>query len=268
MGVAFGGGVVRGLAHVGALSALVQAGIPIDYVAGTSVGAIVSIAYCAGWSVERIQNYADRFNWRRVVSLVWPTRGFISFDRMARWMQEDFGDLVFEDLKIPCRVVTTELQSGKEVQLYSGPVIPAIHASCAVPGFIRPVEVDGRVLCDGAVVNILPVSVLREMGADYVIGIDLMAFSIRRFLGPFGDLFGALEIILERSGNGIEEADCLIRPDLGGKTYLRFSKRKELYMLGRLAVQEKLDGIIQDLGLDSPAGMTVGRKTGVPPHSR
>jgi NTE family protein len=247
IGLALGGGVVRGLAHVGVLSVLAEAGITIDYVAGTSVGAIVAAAYCLGWTIDEIEALADKFNWWRIISPVWPTQGLIGFDRLERFVRTQLGEPDFTDFKIPCTIVATDMAAGRQVCFSKGPVLTRLHASCAVPGIIKPVQIDGRIYCDGAVVNILPVSVVREMGADYVIGVDLMAFSIRRFLGPISYLWGALEILLQRSGGGHGSADCLIQPNLAGKTYLRFSKRRQLYALGRKAALGCLDQIRRDL---------------------
>ena len=249
VGLALGGGIVRGLAHVGVLSTLKEGRIPVDYVSGSSVGAIVAITYCAGWTCEAIERFADKFNWWRMLTLTWPSQGLFSFDRLESWMKREIGDLEFADLKIPCTIVATDIHQGKQVYFSEGPVMPAIHASCAVPGFIKPVVIAGRQYCDGAVVNILPVSVAREMGAEYVIGVDLMAFSMKRALGPLKYLWGAVEILLQNSGGGASSADCLIQPDLAGKTYLRFAKRRELYELGRQAALDNLAKIRAELDL-------------------
>jgi len=132
VGLAFGGGIVRGFAHVGVLSVLYDAGIPIDYIAGTSVGAIVAAVYSAGWTPEQIEAFADKFNWWRVITPVWPSRGLVSFDRMARWFITVAGDLEFSDLKIPCTVVATDIETGQQVNLCTGRVAPAVHASCSL----------------------------------------------------------------------------------------------------------------------------------------
>ncbi len=99
----------------------------------------------------------------------------------------------------------------------------------------------------------LPVSILRQMGADYVIGVDVFAHKVRRWLGPLGYLIGGFEITLERSGLGVVQADCGITPALAGKTYMRFSRRDELFELGRQAALAKLPVILRDLGMDEAA---------------
>lgn len=258
VGLALGGGVVRGMAHIGVVSALEEAGIPIDYIAGTSAGSIIAVTVAAGIGADRLRVYGEKFSWLRLVRPVLPLRGFFSFSGLARLLVQELGDLRFEDLKIPCTVVAVDMQTGLPVRLSQGRIAPAVQGSCSVPGFFTPVELDGHLLCDGATADMIPVDALREMGADYVIGVDIFPFKLRRWLGPLGYFLAALEILLERSGGGFSTADCMISPDLSGKTYLRFSKRMELYELGRLATLEKLDAIREALGLEpSRSGASV-----------
>ena len=248
VGLALGGGLVRGLAHIGVLAVLEEAGIPIDFVAGTSVGSLIGAAFCAGWKAETIHRRALQFRWRHIIRPTWPWRGLLSFDRMSRRMVEEFGDLRFEDLRIPFTVVATDINHGVKVKFQSGRVAPAVQGSCALPGLVAPVRIGDYLLCDGGIADMLPVDVLHEMGADFVIAVDIFEFKIRPYLGSVGYLLAALEILLENSGGGISRADCLITPKLAGKTYLRFSKRDELYELGRQAALEKLDCIRAALG--------------------
>jgi NTE family protein len=108
---------------------------------------------------------------------------------------------------------------------------------------IEPAEIDGRLLCDGNFSNSLPVSVVRAMGADYVIGVDIFTPAIRPRFGAFGYLAAGLEVLIQSSGGGIHDADCLISPNLAGETYLRFSQRKKLIELGAQAARERLGDI-------------------------
>jgi NTE family protein len=248
VGLALGGGVVRGLAHVGVITVLEEAGIELDYLAGTSAGSIIAVLYSAGMNASKIREFTLRFHWWQVARPVWPVRGLVSFDRLARWMEKNIGDLDFSDLHIPCSVIATDIETGERVTINSGRVIPAIQASCSLPGLVAPVELDGRLLCDGGITDMLPVSALREMGADYTIGVDILTFKLRRYFGPLGYLFAGLEIVLENAGGGTEYADCLIAPQLQGETYINFYKRKKLFELGRDAALKKLDYILSDLG--------------------
>ena len=240
IGLSLGGGAVRGWAHLGVLSVLVRAGIPIDYVAGTSAGSLVGAIYCTGINIDQLIDYAAGIRWWHFARPVWPSRGFFSFERMEKWLVNNFGDITFTELKTPFVAVATDLKTGNSVALSQGRLAPAICASCAVPGFIEPVSIDGKLLVDGSISDTVPVKVLRKMGAEYVIAVDIFTPSLRPHWGAFGLGINAIEILVQNAGGGINEADCLISPELGGSTYWRFSKRQHLFMLGQQAANEKL----------------------------
>lgn len=241
VGLALGGGVVRGMAHLGVLAVLEQAGIQIDFIAGTSAGSLVGALFAAGIPVARIKEVAMGIHWWDLGRLVWPARGFVDFEPLERWLVRALGDLSFADLKTPFSAVAANLDNGQPVYLTTGRLAPAVRASCSVPGFVAPVEIDGQLLGDGSLSDTVPVEMLRRMGADYTIGVDIFTSSIRPRWGPFGMGFTAVEILVQRAGGGIEIADCLIQPRLGGHTYIRFSQRERLYRLGEEAALEKID---------------------------
>jgi NTE family protein len=249
VGLALGGGAVRGMAHVGVLAALVGAGIPIDYVAGTSAGSIIGAFYCAGLGLERLRILSQETNWWKISRLALSPRGFLNFDKLARWLARNMGDLDFDEMLTPFAVVTADIMTGEEIDITSGRVAPAVQASCSIPGLVTPVELDGRLLVDGSLVNTVPVSVLRRMGADYVIGVDILTHKVRWRLGPLGYGVAAIEILAERAGGGCDLADCMIQPDMAGKTYIRFSKRGELFELGMGAASQQVEKILSDLSM-------------------
>jgi NTE family protein len=244
IGLSLGGGAVRGWAHLGVLSELLKAGIEIDCVAGSSVGSLVGAIYCTGMDFDQILEEASRISWWQFARPVWPSQGFVSFDRLERWLVDKFGDITFSDLATPLIAVATDLKTGKTVPLDSGRLAPAVCASCAVPGFVVPVVIDGQLLGDGCVSDTVPVGVLRALGADYVIAVDILKPSLRPKLGAFGMGLNALERLIQNAGRGIDDADCRISPDLAGSTYLRFSRRQNLFMLGQLAAREKIPEIL------------------------
>jgi NTE family protein len=124
-----------------------------------------------------------------------------------------------------------------------------VHASCAVPGFVAPVLIDGCWCGEGGMADMLPAHVLRGMGAEIVIGVDIFSPCLHKRLGPLGYFIDGLETALQHSGGGVLQTDCLISPCLGGQTYLRFSQREKLYALGRQAALEKLPEIRRVLDL-------------------
>ncbi len=225
VGLALGGGAVRGIAHVGVLSVLERERVPIDMVAGTSVGALVGALYCAGLSAAELEYISFKFRWRDFIRLVRPGKGFVSFDRLGDHLAKLLGDITFAELDLPFAAVATDIHTGEMVVLDSGPVAPAVVASCAVPGLVEPVKIGDRELCDGGIINNLPISVVRQMGADYVIGVDVFEPKHNRGGGPLGMGLMALELMIDNTGSGFGQADCLIRPPLAGDSYVNFGRR-------------------------------------------
>src|SRR6202171_1870298 len=182
LGIALGSGSARGWAHIGVLRALTEAGIAPDFVAGCSMGAMVGAAFAAG-RIEELEAWALSLGWRRVVGLVdVGLRGrVIKGDRLLNIYQGQFVECPFSELSVPFAAVATDLATGQEVWLREGKVSDAVRASCAVPGLFQPVLRGGRYLIDGSVVNPIPVSLCRAMGADVVIAVDLGSNRERRF---------------------------------------------------------------------------------------
>ena len=247
IGLALGGGSVRGFAHFGVLTVLAEAGIPIDVVAGTSAGSIMGALYSAGMSLCQIEEYAQRMNWRRSAKPVLSANGLVTLSPLADWLEGILGKLHFEDLALPFACAATDLQSGEPIMLASGPLASAVQASCSVPGIITPVWRDGRLLCDGGITNNIPVSLARQLGADYVIGVDIFEPTLQWPIGPLGRGLAAIEIMVEHAGGGTKTADCLITPHLRGHSYIHFSNRQELIRLGQEATRQCLPSLKQAL---------------------
>src|SRR5437868_13949367 len=174
LGLALGSGSARGWAHVGIIRALIENAIAPDFVAGCSMGAMVGAAFAAG-RIEQLEAWALSLDWRRVVGLVdvGLRGGVFKGDRLLNIYQGQFVDGPFSELSVPFAAVATDIATGQEVWLREGKVSDAVRASCAVPGLFRPVLRDGRYLIDGSVVNPIPVSLCRAMGAQVVIAVDL-----------------------------------------------------------------------------------------------
>lgn len=175
IGLALGGGAARGWAAIGVVRALHEAGIVPDVVAGTSMGAVVGACDLAG-KLGCLETFALELTPRRVFSLLdlrIGGSGLINGDRLAHLLADRLGDIRVEDLARPFTAVATELATGHEVWMNSGRLIDALRASYALPGIFEPVRVAGRVLVDGALVNPVPVSVCRALGAELVIAANL-----------------------------------------------------------------------------------------------
>ncbi len=247
VGLALGGGAVRGLAHVGVLDVLTEAGIPIDCVAGTSAGSLVGAIYCAAEQIAPFRHLAYTVRWRDLARPTWPWRGWVTFDKLDRWLTALIGDLTFDELRIPFACMATDLESGEPVTLRDGRVAAAVWASCAMPGIVAPVRWDGRWLCDGVASDNLPVSAARALGADYVIGVDICRPTWRDWLGPLGVALTSAEIAARHAGGGTRQADCLIAPDLTGFSYARFGRRDALIARGAAAARAALPQIRADI---------------------
>jgi NTE family protein len=185
IGLALGGGGARGWAHIGVLRALERAGIKPDVVCGTSVGALVGALSLAG-RLDALEGWALGLNRFRIAGyLDFRVRGgMISGNRLTAALREYLGDLTIEELPVPFACVATDLLTGHEVWLRQGNLVEMLRASFSLPGLFSPVEVDGRWLVDGALVNPLPVSVCRAMGARVVIAVNLNADPIGRIRMP------------------------------------------------------------------------------------
>ncbi len=247
VGLALGGGAARGLAHIGVLAVLEEAGIPIDFIAGTSMGSLVGSAYCAGIEVAQLMEIAAGTGWFDISRPTWPRHGLLSFAKLDQWIENTVGDLDIRDLSIPFAAVAADLETGERIILQDGSLAAAIRASCSVPGLVEPIEINGRLLCDGGVVDNLPDYAARLLGADYVIGVDVFVPAYRDYLGPMGVTMAALEMLIQHAGGGDVNADCLIIPDLVGKSYIRLSRYQELIDAGAEATRAMLPQIIADL---------------------
>ena len=173
VGIALGAGSLRGYAHVGALRALERHGIPVDYLAGTSVGAIVAALYARYGDLDRVADFLDGLGGRMFRPTV-SSKSLLSTRAMRRFARKEFGEVPLEELPIAVAVVATDVDAQDEVVLRRGDSVAAVFASGAVPGVFPAVRIGNRTLVDGGIVNPVPTSVAVTMGADVVIGIRLV----------------------------------------------------------------------------------------------
>ena len=183
IGLALGGGSARGWAHIGVIRALADAGIEPDLVCGTSIGALVGAAYVAG-ELDRLESWVRSLRVQTVVSFldVSLSGGLIKGDKLITFFREHFVDRDIHELARPFGAVATDLAHGREVWLREGGVSDAVRASIALPGLFAPVRRDGAWLVDGGLVNPVPVSLCRAMGADVVVAVDLNSDLLGRHL--------------------------------------------------------------------------------------
>jgi NTE family protein len=185
IGLALGGGSARGWAHIGVIRALADAGIEPNLVCGTSIGALVGAAYVGG-ELDRLEAWVRNLSLQTVVGFldVSLNGGLIKGDKLIAFFRDHFVDRDFSELARPFGAVATDLQRGREVWLREGGVSDAVRASIALPGLFTPMRRDGSWLVDGGLVNPVPVSLCRAMGADVVIAVDLNSDLLGRHLKP------------------------------------------------------------------------------------
>ena len=175
IGLALGSGSARGWAHMGVIKALTEACIPVDYIAGTSIGAVVGAVHASG-KIGALEDVILQLDWKQIGSfldVVFPKSGLIDGNKISEFIRSHVETKNIEDLPLPFCAVSTDLETGSEVVIQEGDTIEAVRASISVPGIFTPVKKDDMILVDGGLVNPVPVSVVREMGADFVIAVDL-----------------------------------------------------------------------------------------------
>jgi NTE family protein len=182
IGLALGAGAARGWSHIGVLRELEENGVRPDIVAGTSIGAVVGGCYAAG-KLDQVEKFALSLTKRRVFAMMdlsFSGASLISGARLRAALEQELKGFLIEDLPIPFAAVATEVGTGHEVWLQRGPLDVAIRASYALPGIFEPVRIGARYLFDGALVNPVPVTVCRALGADFVIAVNVVADTMYR----------------------------------------------------------------------------------------
>jgi NTE family protein len=278
IGLVLSGGGARGAAHVGVIRALEEMRIPIDAVAGTSMGAVVGGLYAAGLSGDEIDDLFRAINWQELLRDRSPRRDLVYrrkqddrsiLARGALGFREGEGVVLplglvqgqkitqllrgatlrvadvqdFDDLPVPFRALATDLETGEPVVLRSGDLATVLRASMSAPGVLAPVEIDGRLLVDGGLVDNLPVSLAREMGVDVLIAVDVsFPLAERQGLESALDVTNQMIGIMVRRGTRasralLGEQDVLIEPDLGRMTAVDFARVPQVMEDGSAATR-------------------------------
>jgi NTE family protein len=185
LGLVLGSGSARGWAHIGVIRALEEAGIRPDIVCGCSVGAFVGAAYADG-DLDKLEKWVTELTWQDVLGLldVGGSGGLIKGEKLIAFFEKHFVDVDMAALPLPFACVATDLETGREIWLREGSTAAAVRASIALPGLFAPVARDGRLLVDGGLVNPVPVSLARALGADVVIAVDLGSDVVGKSLRP------------------------------------------------------------------------------------
>ncbi len=246
IGLALGGGFARGIAHVGVLKVLEEENIPIGYIAGTSVGALIGAAYCSGISAAELEHVASRVRFKHIARWTLSRYGFASNQRMIGFLNQLLKVKTFEELRIPLAVTATDFSTGEGVVFHSGPLIDPVRASCAYPGMFLPVKIRGRFLIDGMLSHTVPTRPLRQMGAERVLAVHLKgkwtdAAGPRHLFDVIGQCFAIAQEM--NSNQWKPAADLIIEPDVNGYKYDAFEHSVALVRAGEIAARAALPEI-------------------------
>ncbi len=277
VGLVLGSGSARGLAHLGVLNVLKEAGVEIEFVAGTSVGALVGAFFAAG-KIDKLMKFMESLtSWEslKFADFVIPNSGLIEGKKIERFLRDNLGYTKIEDLNIPFACVTVDYYTGAEVVLKSGDLVDAVRASISIPGIFKPIPVNRMLLVDGGLVNPVPVGVVRELGAEYIIAVDICprisnvkissdlidnsltgqrVFSKTRFgrknskFPPniFEVIFGSISI-MEASISEMrmknEKPDVIIKPDIFDVGLFEFHR----YKLGVFRGEQAAKGVLKKI---------------------
>ena len=215
-GLALGGGAVLGAAHIGILKALGEYEISVDHIAGTSIGAFIASLYAFGVGPDEIERIASGLDWLEISKISLRGPGLLSNEAFGAIIRERIGEVDMEDARIPISIITADIANGEKVVISRGKVAQAVMASTAIPGIYEPVEIENRFLVDGGMIENVPVQAVRELGADFIMGVDLNAsHAFRRPENILEVLLNSLHLaIISASRLREEEADFMIIPDL------------------------------------------------------
>lgn len=261
VGLALGAGAARGLAHIGVLEVLEENGIPIDIVAGTSMGSVVGCLYANGASGKMIHGLAAQIctmEYHKLFDITLPRTGLIRGQRVDMIIRTLTGDRLIEQMKLPFAAVAACLEDGTAKVFKSGKAFEAVRASISIPGVFEPVTLDGRTFVDGGVMDRVPVDVAREMGADFVIAVDVGYRGGSRTTPKniIDVLISSFELQEWEATRGrVSTADVSIVPDTQNVNPANFNQVEDCALKGRAAATLMLDELLQKL---AAAGVAVG----------
>ncbi len=228
IGLALGSGGAKGFAHLGALKAFEENGIEFDVIAGTSIGSVVGAFYSAGYTSTDIIELLMRIDFGEIKSSF-----MLNMDTFGMFnvINREIGATNFEELRKPFKAVATELESGKEHVFSSGSVAKALCASSSIPPYFKPVVIDGVRYVDGAFTNSIPADLVKEMGADYIVGIDLSTRDAKPSI--LSKIFPTYKSeIKEPWSKGYQFSNTMLHPDLSGYSAVAFWRGNEMYDIG------------------------------------
>jgi NTE family protein len=243
LGLALGGGGARGLAHIGVLKVLEEESLAAEFVAGTSVGSLIGALYCCGYSWHQLYELAHTTDWGDLVTFTVPRLGLVNARKLERLVDRLAGGRRLEELPVPFRAVAVDVTAGEEVVLAEGPVSRAVRASASIPGIFEPTAWEGRLLVDGGLLDNVPSEVVRDMGAEVVLAVNLSGerAKSRPPENILDVMLYSMEVLIHGQGlKGTAAADEPVVPDLEGFSYRNLGRLKEMVERGEQAMRAAL----------------------------
>lgn len=235
VGLALSGGVVLGAAHIGVIKALEESGIKIDYISGTSAGALVSSLYAFNKNSEILKEIALAISWSNLTELSFSRLGLLSNNKMKELIHKYIGEATFDQMKIQLAIIATNITTGKKVIIENGDVATAVMASTSIPGIFKPVALNDQLLVDGGLVEHVPISPLKKMGADFIIAVDLNSKYIinRKPKNVVEVLLNSFHFSLSNTSKiQTADADILIEPSLSAFNIIDMKQASDLINKG------------------------------------
>ncbi|MDC3412814.1 patatin-like phospholipase family protein [Terrihalobacillus insolitus] len=246
IGLALGSGGARGFSHLGVLKVLTENKIPVHLIAGSSMGALVGALYASGQEMKDLYRMALAFKRKYFLDFTVPKMGFIQGDRIKDYIRLFTYQKKIEECKIPIGIVTTNLYTGHKKVFYEGDIAQAIRASISIPGIFVPEEINGELYVDGGVIDRVPVSIAREMGADIVIAVDCAHFTPTTEIHSIYDvMLQSIDIMQdELVKHGEMDTNIMLKPDVTEYSTRAFTNTKQIIEKGEEEATTKLGDII------------------------
>lgn len=246
IGLALGSGAARGFAHIGVIKVLQANDIPVDFVAGSSIGAVIGALFCAGIPLDWIAKLLGSLKNSHIIDFSITKRGLIEGKKIEELLKLILRRKTFKELDIPLSIVATDLEKGEKVVFSEGEIVSAIRASISIPGIFPPAIYDGKVLVDGGIVDRVPAGVVRAMGADIVIGVDVgfrtgKEFRPRNIFDIIIQTIGIMEI--QAVKRKIDKCDVVITPDVSNISPFSISDIQKCIKAGIEASEECIEKI-------------------------
>jgi NTE family protein len=241
VGLALGAGFFRGLAHIGVLQVLKENDVDIDLIAGTSMGSVIGSIYSTGMSIDMLEKLVYSCSERMFYDVRRSKKGFIKGDKIVSFMKTLTGDKSFDQTDIPFAAVACDIETGEKLVISQGKIYEAVRASISVPGIFVPYEMDGRVLVDGGVLERVPSGVVRDMGADLVIAVDVGAREGRYEVKSTMDIMLRTIELMQFSTVALgAPPDVLIAPKVRHIDIMTMNDSEECIELGREAARQAI----------------------------